>query len=60
MEKLERLVKFSISMRKETQQLVDQIANDNNRSRSCMIDMICMEYFDKKKEKEKPTNGHKA
>jgi metal-responsive CopG/Arc/MetJ family transcriptional regulator len=60
MEKLERLVKFSISMRKETQQLVDQIANDNNRSRSCMIDMICMEYFDKKKEKEKSATGHKV
>lgn len=48
MEKPQRLVKFSISIRKETRSLIDQLANENNRSRSCMIDMICAEYCKKK------------
>lgn len=49
MEKPTRLVKFSISIRKETRQLIDQLANEKNRSRSCMIDVICSEYCKKNK-----------
>lgn len=36
-----RLTKFSICIRKETLELIDQKANEDNRSRSAMIDMIC-------------------
>lgn len=46
-----RLIKFSISIRQETRQLVDVIANDENRSRSSMIDLIIHEYCKKKQKK---------
>lgn len=39
MEKQSRIVKFSISIRKETRTLIDKIANQENRSRSSMIDV---------------------
>jgi len=48
--KKSRIVKFSISIRKDTQALIDQKANEENRSRSAMIDMICSEALKKGKQ----------
>jgi len=45
-----RLVKFSIAIRKTTQEMIDQKANEENRSRSAMIDIIC----EKELKKDKP------
>lgn len=52
-----RIVKFSVSIRQETQLLIDQIANDENRSRSSMIDIICNDFC-KKKRKSKLTRDN--
>lgn len=41
MRKPSRLVKFSISIRKDTRTLIDKLANQENRSRSSMIDIAC-------------------
>lgn len=41
MEKQSRIVKFSISIRKDTRTLIDKLANQENRSRSAMIDVVC-------------------
>lgn len=46
-----RIVKFSISIRQETRQLLDQLANEENRSRSSMIDTICNDYIKRKVKK---------
>lgn len=53
--KKSRIVKFSISIRKETQELLDQKANEDNRSRSAMIDTICWEAL-KKNKQSKPSS----
>jgi len=39
MEKEGRIVKFSICIKKETRTLIDKLANQENRSRSAMIDV---------------------
>lgn len=50
--KQSRLVKFSIAIRKETLALIDQKANEENRSRSAMIDVICSKELKIKSENE--------
>lgn len=49
MKKQSRIIKFSISIRKETRELLDQRANEENRSRSSMIDIICNQELKKSK-----------
>lgn len=48
-----RLVKFSIAIRKETRTLIDKLANQENRSRSAMIDVgmseICKKLLNQDK-----------
>lgn len=53
MEKQSRIVKFSICVRKETRELIDKLANQENRSRSSMIDMVCNENCKKQLKEEK-------
>lgn len=48
-----RLAKFSISIRQETMQALDKAAFDDNRSRSALIDKICIEYFESLKNGER-------
>lgn len=53
MEKQSRIVKFSICIRKETQALLDKLANQENRSRSSMIDVLCFDNGKKLLKEEK-------
>jgi len=53
MEKFTRLIKFSISIRKETQTLIDKLANQENRSRSSMIDVVMNDVCKKMLNKDK-------
>lgn len=53
MEKQSRIVKFSICIRKETRALIDKLANQENRSRSSMIDVICYDTCKKELKEEK-------
>lgn len=48
-----RLVKFSIAIRKETRTLIDKLANQENRSRSAMIDVGMIEICKKLLNQEK-------
>lgn len=52
--KTEKLVKFSICVRKETREMIDLESNEQNRSRSSMVDIICNENL---KEKHGKKNG---
>ncbi len=49
--KQSRLVKFSIAIRKDTLVLIDQKAQQENRSRGAMIDVICEKELKPKTEK---------
>lgn len=53
--KISRLVRFGITIRKETMELVDKMANEQNRSRSSMIDVLCYDAIAKIKEAKKPS-----
>lgn len=56
MKKKKDLSRFSVAIRSQTREKIDQMANKENRSRSNLIDMACEEYWNTRKEK---SIGHK-
>ena len=52
MSKRKRSHVFSITLREQTRKRIDEMANEENRSRSALIDIACDFYYNhKKKEK---------
>lgn len=39
-----RLVRFTVAVRKNTRTNIDKMANQENRSRSAMVDVACEDY----------------